>query len=227
MFRPILLGILTTTLATLGLTLPARADYYRGRYRVEDVEKNGLRMKDVRRGDVVEVEFHYVPNVNSYVVFEPKPGRPEQFWQHANGLIQKIDLPEFFSLAKPTTGNYFDRKGDRVSIQNVIDIPDFKLSMHEEFEDRYATGVSKRISLFFDVPSFEVDRGIIADLTLLNGQWETLPAARLELEIQDVTGKKPRSVLLTGTLLELECLAGSCARVSIPKTLSNPEEVSE
>ena len=210
----------------LSLTLPARADYYRGYYEVEDIERQGLKLSGIARGDVVEVEFHYIPNLNSYIVFEPRPGRKEQFWQHANGLIQQVKLPSFWEVAEVTEDNFFDKRRDRVHIQNVVGMPDYKLFVSEEFHDRVGTGVSKKVALAFDVPVFEVDLAAITDLTLLNGQWETLPKQTLTLQVQDVR-TKPKQVVLKGRLLKLECLAGSCYRelVEAPAETLDPESV--
>lgn len=205
---------LLTALTTIGFTFTAHAtDLYRGYYEIEQIERRGLKLDDVKKKEIVEIEFYYVPNLSSYVIFEPVPGRKELFWQHANGLVQNVNIADFLEIIEPLEANFFDRQNDKVAIQNVIGMSDYSLHVSEEFSDVTTTGISRRVTLHFDVPGFEVDLAAISDLTLVD--W-TENEATFTLRIENRNFKKPRFITLKGRLQKLECVAGGCLQNQTP-----------
>lgn len=220
-------------LSTLSLGIfasHARADLYRGTFEIVDIEKQKLKLKDVKEKQTFTADFIYVPDLNQYrpmvlkerascTEFSPE-GFPisrcqELFSANMNNMIRSISLDQFMNYQDEITpeNNVYDSTSDKLSIYNVRGLEGIHIDWSELLQ--LSDGVRKRayINLYTDL--FTVDLATISDLTLLNGLWGDDTTMTLVLE--DINNPdKPRKITIKSILKEVECLQGSCVKPGDP-----------
>jgi hypothetical protein len=212
---------ISSILIALGLVATsgtsALADYYKGTFKITEIDKKGINL-EVKKGDIVEVEFAYIPNLEAYQIFEIKPNRPEYFLANGNNMIRKVSL-ESFNNFKDTSGENIASTQDSHSIFNVIDVPGIRLTHNEVFSDQ-EIGVKKSAFVSLETDVFTHDKATPVDLTLVNGYWSD--SSQLVLTVEDNSGKKPKYTKVKGTLISVDCVEGSCYKTPIEPEMITP-----
>jgi hypothetical protein len=181
------------------------ADIYTASFEIKSIEKQGINLQ-AKKGQKVELDFIYVPDLNQYQIIEIKKGKPEFFIAKANNLLKNISLSTF-NTYKNTTEN-LPNDGDTHTIFNVIDVPGITIT-HKEYFTESEDKIQKQAFMQLQIDEFTHDRATPVNLELANGAWSD--SSYLSLDIVDSTNpKKVKSTKIKGKLIGVTCIEGSC-----------------